>query len=673
MRSTSLVGLLSLSLVSLPGLSGCIAGEDPTGAGASGAGTSNGANNAGGSGGSTGSFVGSGGGNQTNALTITPLGPSLDVVFGTPGQTVQFTATRNGLPVNPTWFLNTPEAGTIDGNGLFTANGAAGGNITVSATIEDEVASTVLRLNLAIVENTAALPQDQQDILSQPGGAADPSMTVPYPYTGTVFPRAIPAPQVHLNGGGASAYMLKVANEGCSYTGFLPPSAQITMGQAQWNALGTCSDGTDMTVEIAKLSNGQKLGPVLQTWRIAPAKLNGTIYYNTYGSPLAGTGALMRTKAESTVPEVLVGNCTVCHSIASDGSTAAAANHAGPGGTFDLSGDVVNPPLVWTTAETAAFAALYPKNGEVLVVQGAPGGSWPPNTPGTSGFFTSELRTKTGELIPDSGIEGKYAQTPVFSHDGTMLAFTDRNAGNTALSTLALYDYDAVTRKFTNYRILATPPAGQHYAWPAFTPDNKWVVFQAGVGEDLATWQSNTAKLSAINVETGVLVPLSTLNGDGYMPGGVRDENLNFEPTILPIAAGGYFWVVFTSRRTYGNVLTGSREETKRLWVAAFDADAGDTDASHPAFYIAGQELGSGNSRGFWALDPCKATGQTCETGDECCGGFCNPSETNPGVFECGEPDGSCSDEFEACETAADCCDPSLACIGGKCGSVPPQ
>ena len=27
----------------------------------------------------------------------------------------------------------------------------------------------------------------------------------------------------------------------------------------------------------------------------------------------------------------------------------------------------------------------------------------------------------------------------------------------------------------------------------------------------------------------------------------------------------------------------------------------------------------SGNSRGFWALDPCKMDGNDCESGDECC------------------------------------------------------
>lgn len=627
-----------------------------------------------GAGGSTAAFN-QGGDTETASFVIAPVGPTLDVVYGVPGQTVQFTATKDGAPVVPAWYLNTPEAGTIDAAGLFTANGVAGGDIVVTASFGPDIASTTLRINLTIVENAAGLTPEQQAILTQPGGTADPAMNSPYPYDGTVFPRAIPAPQVHVNGGaGATAFMVKIDKPGCSYTGFLLPAAQLTMGKPQWDALGTCSDGADFAVEIAKLAGDQKFGPIARTWRIATAKLHGTIYYNTYDSPLAGgNGAMMRITGDAVAPEVFVGGCTVCHSVASDGSTAAAANHNGPGGTFDLSGGTVNPPLVWTNPERAAFSAIYPKGGEVIVIQGAPGGSWPPNTPGTSGTWPSELRTRTGDVIPDSGIESYYAQTPVFSHDGTMLAFTDRNPANTAVSVLALFDYDAATRKFSNYRVIGTPPGGRHFSWPAFTPDNKWVVYQDGVGEDLATWSANTGKLRAVNVQTNETLELGTLNGDGYMPGGARDENLNFEPTILPISAGGYFWIMYTSRRTFGNLLTGDRNATKRLWVSAFDANAASGDPSHPGFYIAGQELESGNSRGFWALDPCKANGDGCETGDECCGGFCNPSEDNPGTFVCGEPDGSCSDEFESCETAADCCDPSLECIGGKCGAVPPS
>ncbi|MCC6558144.1 MAG: PD40 domain-containing protein [Polyangiaceae bacterium] len=659
----------ALALAAAAGGASCSADDDnPNGSGGSGAGT--------GQGGEGGSLftTGTGGGSQQQALQISPSNPTLDVEYGVAGQTVQFTATNlAGQPVSPVWALNTPEAGTISQTGLFTSNGLAGGEILVVATLGQDSAQTTLSIRLHIGENPGGISPGDQGTLTGGGGQTDAAWNIVYPYNGTVFPRGIPSPEVHFAAGaGSNAYYLKVSMPGCVYEGFFQPTPQIAMSQGAWDALGSCSTGGDATVEISKLWNGQKFGPLTRTWRVAKGKLQGTIYYNTYDSQLAGgTGAMMRIKGNSVGPEVLVGNCTVCHSVSSDGSTAAAANHSGPGGVFDLSSGNVNPPLVWQDSERAAFPALFPKNGEVLVVNGAPGGSWPPNTPGTSGNWTSELRTKTGAIIPASGIESHYAQTPVFSHDGTMLAFTDRPAGG-GTGVLALMDYDAATQKFTNYRVLVTPPGGQQVSWPAFTPDNKYVIFQQGVGDDLATWGSNTGKLRAVDVQTSAVSELPMLNGDGYMPAGARDENLNYEPTILPVATGGYFWIMFTSRRTYGNRLTGSRNVTKRLWVSAFDINGG-ADSSHPAFYIAGQELNSGNSRGFWALDPCKHIGEGCSSGVECCEGLCNPSESDPSVFTCGVPDGSCSNEGEACVTADNCCDPTMECINGHCAAVVPD
>lgn len=668
------LGLTLVSALALAagGAASCSASDGNDNSGSSNTGGSSGE---GGSGGSL--FpTGSGGGTQQQSIFISPSNPTLDVEYGTPGQTVQFTATNAaGQAVSPAWSLNTPEAGTISQSGLFTSNGLAGGEILVSARLGDDSGSTTLSIHLHIRENPGGVSPGDEVILTSPGGQPDGGWDTVYPYNNTIFPRGILPPEVHFAGGaGAQAYYVKVSMPGCVYEGFFPATPQITMSQGAWDALGSCSTGGDASVEIAKLLNGQKYGPLAKTWRVAKGKLHGTIYYNTYDSALAGgTGAMMRIKGNSATPEVLAGNCTVCHSISSDGSTAAAANHAGPGGVFDLSSGNVNPPIVWQDAERTAFAALFPKNGEVLVINGAPGGSWPPNTPGTSGNWPSELRSKTGAIIPQSGIESHYAQTPVFSHDGTMLAFTDRPAGG-GPSVLALMNYDAATQKFSNYQVLATPPDGQHASWAAFTPDNKFVIYQEGVGDDLATWSANTGRLRAINVQTGAISEIAGLNGDGYMPAGARDENLNYEPTILPVASGGYFWIMFTSRRTYGNRLVGDRNATKRLWVAAFDANAAAGDPTHPAFYIAGQELNSGNSRGFWALDPCRADGENCESGDQCCNQFCNPDESNPGQTVCGQNDGECSSDSEPCVTAADCCaGQGLQCVGGICTAETPE
>jgi hypothetical protein len=155
----------------------------------------------------------------------------------------------------------------------------------------------------------------------------------------------------------------------------------------------------------------------------------------------------------------------------------------------------------------------------------------------------------------------------------------------------------------------------------------------------------------------------------------------NYEPTVNPLPAGGYVWVVFTSRRMYGsvaeippfcsdprgvNLITNIT--TKKLWVAAIDVGAKPgTDASHPAFYLPAQELLAGNSRAFWVLDPCLADGASCTAGDQCCDGYCEQGDG--GGLVCGNkpPNATCSQQGDKCTSSADCCQSNDSCIDGFC------
>jgi hypothetical protein len=118
--------------------------------------------------------------------------------------------------------------------------------------------------------------------------------------------------------------------------------------------------------------------------------------------------------------------------------------------------------------------------------------------------------------------------------------------------------------------------------------------------------------------------------------------------------------VFFDSMRHYGNLGL-----TRQLWGAAVTVAADGNyaaDPSHPAFYLSGQEFGTANHRAFAALDPCRQDGTSCETGVDCCSGFCTD-----GV--CGPPQ-QCANIDEACKTTDDCCTVGDECIGGFCGVV---
>src|SRR6185436_4147224 len=161
-----------------------------TGSGNSGGGDTSTAQGSGGDGGML--FTGSGGGGPTDSIQVAPQGPTLTVELGTPGQTVQFTATTmSGDPVTPKWSLSTPEAGLIDANGLFTSNGNAGGKITVTATYGMAKATSTLTINLHALEDPGAVTPGDQATLKGPAGQNDPAWTLWYPYDKTIFPRGI--------------------------------------------------------------------------------------------------------------------------------------------------------------------------------------------------------------------------------------------------------------------------------------------------------------------------------------------------------------------------------------------------------------------------------------------------------------------------------------------------
>jgi hypothetical protein len=238
---------------------------------------------------------------------------------------------------------------------------------------------------------------------------------------------------------------------------------------------------------------------------------------------------------------------------------------------------------------------------------------------------------------------------------------------------------------FSNLTTIATAPDATNatLAWPAFTPDTKNVLYHAGSDAAFETDNGATGNLYIVDLATHTSTRLDAADGysapppstTSYLP--ANDADLSFAPTVLPEAVGGYFWAVFTSHRSYGNTSPSmdNGDQNGKLWVTAIDLDpTAGKDPSHPAFFLDGQELTSDNLRGFWVLNPCAANGATCTSGDDCCGGFCRANEDG-GALEClsAPPAGGCSQQYEKCTTAADCCDTSDQCINGFCASPPPQ
>lgn len=655
-----------------------------------------------------GSGSGGGAGGEPGTLAIEPAGATLDL-DGSPA-TQDFVAVDQAgdEPANVVWRNQPDLAGYIDQEGVFHASGWTAGVTTLHAEVGALEAETDFTLRVAVVENPGLITQDDQDLL-RAGGDADAALRWLYPYDRTIFPRGLPGPELQLGGTGADATYLKIAFEGYTYEAFFGSSSptRLTIPQDVWEGITLSAGATDdVEVSVTKMSDGQVTGPVTERWRIAQGSLKGVIYYNTYSN-----GGAIKRILPGQESETLQEGCPVCHSVASKGTVLASGLSWGDGGnpmesgTFDLNADgTMTPRFTDPEGRKFPFAGLTPE-GTYALGSGVPtDGTYPR---GLTGEYPSKLYdTATGTPLDVPTLEAlvTYAMTPNFSHDGAHVAFTNQDLGTARSLQWMSVDATQSPPTFSNIEEL-TVAAGNVAAWPSFLPDSSAVLFHDGERYDTQAGCSGPsyADVRMVGTETKNVVQLNHLNGydeDGNFTlpyGDAEEAHVNYEPTLLPVPVGGYYWVIFTSRRAYGNYLgpegsDGGQSKwgtcdpetpspRKKLWVAAIDTNwQGEIDPSHPAFYLPGQELATGNMRAFAALEPCRAENVECELAFECCDGRqCLPTgdvdEDGKPIKTCQEPpEGECSPEGGACGSSADCCDPEQTCINGFCavGSPPP-
>ncbi|HEX4336489.1 MAG TPA: hypothetical protein VH062_11285 [Polyangiaceae bacterium] len=530
-----------------------------------------------------------------------------------------------------------------------------------------------------------------------------------YPYDGTVFPRGLGAPLLMWDANvNADQILIQAASKNWTYTAcpLTPDKVRFALDDNVWKGAASYSDGPadPLTVKITILSGGKVMGPITVSLKFALASLKGAIYYNTYGSMLANNnGAVLKLVPGDPQPTLFLtdnavgtsGPCRSCHALSANGTTMTANHHTYPGVYLSESYDVTGPTptLVFNNLPEAGFAGIFP-DGSRLMTNGPPNPSLSiffPTAPGdltalvpsTSGM----LDTKTGMPITANGWNIKHAQMPMFSPDGRHIVYNDYDQGPQSMVTtdntmytvgghsLWTQDFDPGTNTFSNPKQIYSDPT-LFPAWPFFTPDSTKVVFATDTRSDFASQvpdifgppmmtPTGAGHLVIIDLASGMVTALDAANGYAngmsYLPAGeMRDNNLEFFPTVSPISGGGFAWVLFTSRRTYGNLWTPGIDDptSKKIWVTAVNIGlpAG-TDPSAPAFLLPGQEIGSGNIRAFAALEPCKEDGQTCMSGSDCCKGFCSKIDPATGIGMCGKTvDHTCSRVDEKCTMDSDCC-----------------
>jgi hypothetical protein len=557
---------------------------------------------------------------------------------------------------------------------------------------------------------------------------ADGSITLLYPYDQTVFPLDILPPLFQWKGGSHGdfdgIYVHLSAPPSYDYKGYFGRPAGIAAGgkfirhslpKEVWKYATESAAGSTLSVEIVLSAGGVAYGPIKQTYKIALAPFNGRIYYQAYATVFAINSkagehvqwdpntrfgaATLSIDVGAEAPKLVAGTstndngtgCRVCHSVSAYGDRMIVqhGDDYTATSTYDLKNNNQETVPTPYMNSTVGWAGLSP-DGNLGLANSV-------NVTGSASVSgdTQLYDMTTGAVVPSQGLNdfAKRIGLPAFSPDAKHVAFVLVDGASTpaignAARQLVSMDFDIGAKRFSSPRKLWAPPGNdQRPAFSTFMPTSDAVVFQRrwNGDDDYSSWHGSRAELWWVDLATQTATALNRVNGVGpdgksYLPPGdnnhAQDERLNYEPSISPVASGGYAWMVFMSRRMYGNVATRDpweadpREQdirdqnptTKKIWMAALDLNAKPgTDPSHPAFYIPGQELHGVNSRPFFALQPCITDRGSCTTGVDCCSGFCRDGL-------CAPPDNhQCSNLNDKCTMSSDCCDPRLKCIGGFC------
>lgn len=580
-----------------------------------------------------------------------------------------------------------------------TSDGAVVGNVASTmlndasvGNAEDARASTqatLERIDQCAADNPAKL--SSTEIAAVRGAGQGAALKWLYPFDGTVFPRGLRSPQLMWESNiDAKAIFLSIKSKTFEYQGCLVPSARgrVALTEDVWSKLNANGFGLNdpFQLELHELDKQGVVRAAAQTKIVvAPGSLKGSIFYNSYASRLAAMqsapgGAVLRIRVGKDA-EVFAGQrgCVGCHSVSANGSRLVASGE-GNEGVYALTTTTPNNPS--SLRRASEFVALSP-DGRVYV---AGNGGEPP------GLYV----TDTGVLRSDVGLPATLTH-PMFSPTGTLLTFVDAPSDAQGYTTnqLALMDYDAQAQRFSNYRAVVAATQEQSVDWPNLLPDNRALVYQDAARGQLMLLDLSEKKPIPLARAMGFASQQQAEMATAAVPGSDR-VLLAAYPTVVPLALGGFYWVFFDSDRKYGNINTNTSAQpsapiaglpdwltgliggapqqpktpggiaSRQLWGAAIEVSADGTykvDPSHPPFYLDGQEIGTNNHRAFAALDPCTARGGSCQSGIDCCDGFCESGM-------CVAQPKRCAKAEEACTQKSDCCDGSNACINGFCSVV---
>lgn len=508
------------------------------------------------------------------------------------------------------------------------------------------------------------------------------SARIDYPLDHVVFPHNVYPPDVQWEPVGAEGDVFRVRVAGTSplLTAYVRHRGadfphDYLFDQDAWTAMADRAGTRELSLTVDRWDSARDevvLGAPVRL-RFARGSIAGAVYYWTLGAfggtqgrvlrVFQGTGVAPRPENFMPMPPPRDDGdrCAACHGLSRDGNRLALSLGDGRfGGVYDATTDLTgpDPTPVFRFAGPWFFAAFNPEGSRIFMTD--------PDQ------RAQLLDGRNGERVATGDRALPTATHPAWSPDGRAVAFISSadNAWDLSRGDLSVMDAMSGDR-FGEPRVLhrgdaATGAEGAGLdAYPSYSPDSRVIAFQHG-RRVLLSASGAAGAIYLVPAGGGEAARLDHVSegADAWYP--------SFTPFVTPGAdAGSVYWLLFYSRRDYGNAQVGTRGHRRRqIWVTAVSTE-GSGDRSSVPYWLPGQDVRQENASAFWAPRPCRPNSSVCSGDDQCCSGNCS-DELVEGQRVCRPPPPSgCRRQGQSCGATSDCCDRTLECAGGVCLPTP--
>ncbi len=450
------------------------------------------------------------------------------------------------------------------------------------------------------------------------GGPADPSRapSIVYPTADTIVPPNVRGLEVHFLPGTGND-LFEVSFRGGSslvriYTRCTPVGGGciLTLTDPMFGAIVRASrpgPTVRLMVRATSDSAGGRFGASRdQALGVSDMDLSGAIYYWAAG---AGTdpSAIIRydwavpTARRETFARGDVINCIGCHSVSRHGERITIGRGLPYPATTRIYDVATRAP---TSPEFGTNYATYSPDATRMVI--------------SDGNRLSYVDATNGAAVPGL-TAGTTGSQPDWSADGLRLIFSRHNSvppfmvgtgGHDPPSDLVVMDFTGGA--FTNSRTFLATASGENNYYPAFSPDNNWVIWNRG---RMFTAAATDAQLWIIPYDR--MLPPRQMAAASPMD--TASSWPKWAPALTTYGADPVMYFTFSSPRAYGLRRAAGMWQ---LWMAAFRPNVARTgDGSAPAFWLPFQQADRGNHIAQWTTDVPRrmcATSMDCAPDEEC-------------------------------------------------------